>query len=95
MGSKSKSQTKSKNSTNSHNFDYVYVFIVAIAIVLRNSLMPSLMIPRYGKFPMKFNPGLVRTSVAYSACLLTGKEKSFHRNLFFNMMRVVSPDIIK
>ena len=95
MGSSKKLVKHDKTSADSYDFDYVYAAIIAIAIVLRNSLMPSLMIPRYGKFPMKFNPTLVRTSSAYSKCLASGKEKSFHRNLYFNMMRVVSPLTIK
>ena len=70
----------------------LYVWTISILIVIRNALIPEIVIPRYGVYPYKLLGNFIRCSNNYYS---SKGQKSFLRNLFFNSMRCVLSEIIK
>ena len=71
----------------------IFVAVIAILCYIRNVFFPQLIIPRYSLYPYRMNGNLIRCS---NACF-SGKtsNKSLHRLMFFNLLRVTMHEIIK
>ena len=66
----------------------------------RNVFYPDLVLPLYSEYPWRLNGNLIRCSNNYFASAIdhekNGKpKKSLHRNLFFNFIRCLLPDVIR
>ena len=66
----------------------------------RNVFYPDLVLPLYSEYPWRLNGNLIRCSNNYFASAIdhekNGKpKKSLHRNLFFNFIRCLLPDLAR
>ena len=67
---------------------------------LRNVFLPHEVVPRYSQIPYRWNGPIFRISNNYFSSAMDhekrGKpKKSFHRNLFFNIIRNLLPDFCR
>ena len=78
----------------------LYVVLLAAMCLARNLFYPDLVLPLYSEYPWRLNGNLIRCSNNYFASAIdhekNGKpKKSLRRNLFFNFIRCLLPDVIR